>query len=411
MGNNLFQVLIATAKAKVTPLVTKVKMWTSWSFIRTRLITAIRDFFSSLLNVRPRHKKDYYEIFGWLVSRRLAFAVVVVVGMMSMLYLLSVQSTLVSARTEGIKTYEYDSVLLRFAKDKVRITGDSGYLAYEGQVKDGSVNGYGTLYNPQGVVVYQGNFEKNMYQGSGTRFYDDGTLMYRGQFQENEFDGDGALYRGNGSLDYDGKFALGKKEGKGRLYDSAGNLIYTGGFSQDHLVYSEFLGKIVSEVAKAYTGRRTLYEQDEKFVVVMEDIDAMYLGQTDAQTLKNEIQVDTVLVLQNTFPAGERVCTSVAELQQYFGKADYEGNSELTMPEAVALNRVSEGQRTAWKKVDMEISSKFDDYHVVESFDETYAVYLYSFHRDGLVYTFVCPDRSGTFLFYSVEKEEGGEAE
>ena len=49
MGDNLFKVLITSAKAKVTPLVTKVKLWTSWNFIRTRVISKIRDFFASLL--------------------------------------------------------------------------------------------------------------------------------------------------------------------------------------------------------------------------------------------------------------------------------------------------------------------------------------------------------------------------
>ena len=84
MGDNLFKVLITSAKAKVTPLVTKIKLWTSWNFIRTRLITRIRDFFTSLFNVRPRHKKDYYEMFGWLVSRRLAIALMVAVGVFSL---------------------------------------------------------------------------------------------------------------------------------------------------------------------------------------------------------------------------------------------------------------------------------------------------------------------------------------
>ena len=128
MGDNLFKVLIASAKAKITPFVTKIKMWTSWNFIRTRLISSIRDFFASLLNVKPRHKKDYYEVLGWLVSKRLAIALVVSIGVFSLYYLFSVHSVLFTAKTEGIKTYHYDSILLRFAKDKVRILGKSGYL-------------------------------------------------------------------------------------------------------------------------------------------------------------------------------------------------------------------------------------------------------------------------------------------
>ena len=51
MGNNLLSVLLATAKAKITPLVSKIRLWTSWNFIRTRLIAGIRNFFSSILKV------------------------------------------------------------------------------------------------------------------------------------------------------------------------------------------------------------------------------------------------------------------------------------------------------------------------------------------------------------------------
>ena len=63
MNNNLFQVLWATIKAKVTPVVTKIKLWTSWNFIRTRLISKIRDFFSSILNISPPFTSWIREIY------------------------------------------------------------------------------------------------------------------------------------------------------------------------------------------------------------------------------------------------------------------------------------------------------------------------------------------------------------
>ena len=360
MGDNLFKVLITSAKAKVTPLVTKIKLWTSWNFIRTRLITRIRDFFTSLFNVRPRHKKDYYEMFGWLVSRRLAIALMVAVGVFSLYYLFSVHSILPSAKTEGVKTYDYDSILLRFAKEKVRILGKSGYLAYEGQVENGSVTGYGTLYNPQGVVVYQGNFDKNQYQGSGTRYYDSGITMYVGEFEQNLFHGSGKLYRESGSLAYDGEFSLGKREGEGRLYDSGGNLIYTGSFAHDALLYSALLGKKVSEVSEAYKGTRTLYEGGQDFVVVLEDIGAMYLGAAETDTLNGERTVEQVLVLQDSFQGGGVVCTDIPELREYFGTEDYAGNASVTLLEAVAVGRaVSRGTGIGFRReVEMEVTSE-----------------------------------------------------
>ncbi|MDE6640507.1 MAG: hypothetical protein K2K63_08285 [Acetatifactor sp.] len=408
MGDNLFRVLLTSIKAKVTPLVTKVKMWTSWNFIRTNIIAKIRDFFTSLLDVRPRHKKDYYSVFGWLVSRRLAMAVVVAAGVLSLYYLFSTCKTLTHAGEEGIKTYDYNSVMLRFAEGKVRIRGKSGYLAYEGEVKGGSVTGYGTLYNREGVVVYQGNFDKNRYQGNGTRYYDSGTMMYTGNFQNNLFDGTGRLYRENGSLVYEGEFALGKKDGNGKLYDNGSNLVYSGSFSQDELLYGSLLGKKVSEIADIYKGKRVLYENDRDFAVVLEDIDAMYLGWGDSQSLDDEIVVEQVLVLKSSLGLGGKTFTTIEELKNYFGTEDYEGNSEVTMPEAVAINWMADYQKGFQRKVDMELSSDYDDYFVVEGFDPAYTVYLYSFRKDGLIYTFVCQDRGDTFSFYSIEKDEGG---
>ena len=78
------------------------------------------------------------------------------------------------------------------------------------------------------------------------------------------------------------------------------------------------------------------------------------------------------------------------------------------MQEAVAINWMADYRNGSQRKVDMELSSDYDDYFVVEGFDPAYTVYLYSFRKDGLIYTFVCQDSGGTFSFYSIEKDEGG---
>lgn len=407
-GGNLFQVLLASIRSKITPIVTKVRLWTSWNFIRTQLILKIRSFFASLLDVKPRHKKDYYEILGWLVSKRLAVAVLVVVGVLSLYYLFSINHVLSTAKTEGIKTYSYNSLQLRFANGKVRINGKSGYLAYEGEVSKGTVTGFGTLYNPQGNVVYQGNFDKNKYQGSGVSYYSNGTMQYNGAFTENLFDGTGKLYRENGSLAYEGDFALGKKEGMGILYDTGSNPIYSGSFSQDELLYSALLGMSVSEVVNVYAGNRILYENDEDFAVVLGDIGAIYLGKDNSQMLDDEMTVERVIVLKDSFPTGGKSCTTIEDLRQYFGSENYEGNSDVTMPEAVAFNCLDADK--GGNKVEMNITPVYDDYIQVDDWDDSYVVYLYSFEKDGLVYTFVCEDRNAGFSFYAIEREEGGAA-
>jgi len=169
---------------------------------------------------------------------------------------------------------------------------------------------------------------------------------------------------------------LGKKNGSGKLYDNGSNLIYTGSFSQDELLYSALLGKKVSEVADTYKGKRTLYEDDRNFAVVLEDIDAMSM-------------------------------TTIEEVKKFFGTEDYQGNSEVNMPEAVAINWIADYRSNSQRRVEMELSSEYDDYLVVEEFDVGYTVYIYSFHKDGLIYTFICQDSAGNFSFYSIEREEG----
>lgn len=410
MGNNLIQVLLASIKAKITPLVTKFRQLTSASFLRARLIAKIREFFIKLFDVRPKHKKDYYEVFGWLVSKKLAYAILIVIGVLSMIYLVSIRSMyLPQKQTDGIKTYDYDDMMLRFAKGTVRIRGKSGYIAYQGDVEKGGVNGYGNLYGVDGTLLYQGNFVNNEYEGSGTQYYPDGTMHYKGNFSGNLYEGTGKLYRENGTLEYDGEFARGMKEGTGKLYAAGDKPVYEGSFSQDQLVYSAMLGKSTAEVAQSYKGERIIYQDDIQFSVLMPDINALYVGVTDEENLEDTVMVDSIYVLKNTITFGKNECSTISDLRNVFGTEVYDGNSIVTLPEAVAINYLNKQKQTLTGSVEMDVTEEFTNVFTVEGIQDDYPVYLYSFRKDGLLYTFVCGDRNGTFAFYSIMSEEGGE--
>ena len=128
---NIFQILIQSIKARITPILTKIKLFTKPSFILTRITEFIKTFFTKTLNVKPRNKDDYYTIGNWMVSKKLAFAVVIIVGVLSFVYIYSSWSGLFPGRkNDGIKTYDYNDVLLKFTKGNVRIRGKSGYIAY-----------------------------------------------------------------------------------------------------------------------------------------------------------------------------------------------------------------------------------------------------------------------------------------
>ena len=51
-GNELLSILIQTVKSKMTGFITKLRLYTSWGFIKTKIVIKIRDFFTNLLAVR-----------------------------------------------------------------------------------------------------------------------------------------------------------------------------------------------------------------------------------------------------------------------------------------------------------------------------------------------------------------------
>ena len=411
---NLFRVLLQSIKAKITPILTKVKLYTSPSFLLTRATELIKTFFTKVLNVRPRNKDDYFAIGRWLVSRKLAFAIVLIVGVLSLVFIINSWSGLFPGRnTDGIKTYKYNSMMLKFAKGTVRIKGKSGYLAYEGEVSKGSCNGQGTLMNPDGFVVYQGNFTKSMYENNGTQYYPDGTLFYQGGFHENLHSGSGKLYRTNGSLEYEGDFLLDMKEGEGTLYDFGHNPVFHGQFSVDDIKYSDFIGKKASEVAASYNGSRTLYEAEGERTRFMADINAMTLEYYDDESIDTEASVEAVYVLKDSYPTAAGRVKTFDELSLYLGQPIYVGSSYASLTELLCVNKLNASSDSIVLSgpADVTMSSLFTEYNEVESYDPDYEVYLHTYHKDGLLYTFVTDPGVNTFYFYFIMAESLADVE
>ena len=378
--------------------------------MRSQIFAKVSQFFSKLLNVRPRHKRDYYGIFGWLVSRRLVYLIIVAMGLFSAVYLYNTCGVYFrGSGGTGIKTYNYNSLALRFTSGNVRIRGKSKYLAYEGQVSKGYCNGEGTLYQKNGNKAYEGNFTNSKYEGEGTSYYENGNISYAGSFHDNKYDGEGTQYRESGSLLYTGTFSSGMKEGTGTLYSNAGDELYTGTFSKDHIVYSELLGKTTEEVAKSYFGDRAIWSSDKDYAVYMSDIAAVYAGQKEKDALDESITADIVYVLSDTFTQGNSVCDSISDLNKLFGKPVYEGNANVTLGEAVAINAMCQTTGDVLNgPVTLETENLYSDYTTVNSIED-YMIYLYSYEADGLMYNFITSKRNGNFFFYSIVKGESGE--
>lgn len=413
MGNGFIATLIATAKNKITPIITKLRFFLTPQFWRTKVLTKFREIFSKIFDVRPKDKDDYYSIGRYLVSKRLAYALVLTIGVLSAVYLIAIRGVLLP-KTAGIKEYKYTSVLLRFTtSDKVIIKGKGGYKAYEGAVKKGFVSGPGRLYDKEGNLVYQGNFESNRYNGVGNSYYPSGGITYSGMFTDNLYEGQGKLYRENGVLSYTGDFSQGMKNGEGTLCDESGKAVYTGTFSQDELVYSALIGKSASEIKDMYVGSWTAYEsQYGDYCVHLPDIEAIYEGITPEESVEDEISVGMVYVLKDKFRFGGVDCKSISDIEDLLGEPVYQGNSRAIMPEAVAIKTLSRTKSILNGPIKMDYTQEYEEYCSVNSYDD-YILYLYSFEKDGTRYTFYCADKGADFAFYSVsaagEAEEGEE--
>lgn len=402
---NLLNMLVATLRAKIMRIWAKVRLWTSPAFLKNKVLAQVRIFFAHLLDVRPKDQKDYYPVFRWLVSKRLAFALVVLVGIVSVLYISSVLPAGFFFGKTGIPTYNYRSLALKFYSGEVRITARQGYVAYDGQVSGGAANGRGCLYNAAGTPVYEGEFAENRYSGQGTLYYDNGVTQYTGAFSDNLFHGTGSYYRPNGVLEYSGEYVFGERMGKGTLYDTVGKAVYTGNFAANAIVYQDFLQRPVSDIAAMYTGQSIVYRSENENCAYLPDINAVYAVQDGADTLENEWSVQRIYVLSNTAALSNGKAENLREVTQALGEPVYYGSVWVNLPEAVAANVLSEQENASVSPVQMETESAFETVFDVAGYDKNAQLYLYSFRQEDLVYHFYFTEAGESeFIMYAIEK-------
>lgn len=389
-------------KAKITAKLSQIKTFLSPAYLQKVVDQKI---LKQVFDIKPRDAEDYYRIGSWLVSRRLAFALVLVTGVFSVGFLSTMSPDELTKGTT-YKTYHYNDLPLKFMDGEVEILGKSDYRAFMGYVKKGAAEGEGTLYRPDGSTVYEGEFSKNYFEGTGKQYYPNGNLQYSGVFCRNFFEGEGTLYREDSSKEYEGSFLDGMKDGQGKLYDGSSNPVYTGSFQKNEVLYLELLGKTVEEASGMYTGRKDIYENAEEYCVNMKDISALYMSRNAENTLDGEWTVNGVYVLNNAFPAEGEKLESVQQLMDYFKVCEYEGNTALTMSDAVAVNTGCAKEKILHGPVEVKTSQIFKDVITVETIDPNYLVYLYRFQKEDIRYTFFAADKNKGFDLYLIEKDE-----
>jgi hypothetical protein len=402
---NLFQVVINAVRTRVIGLLAKVRPLLSITFWRTKGIAIVRRFFARIFNIKPKDKDDYYSVLRWLVSKRLAYALVILIGVGSLYYVLVLSPGAAFGHSSGnssLPVYKYNSLAVRFFEGDCRIKAKGGRIAYEGSVKKGEVTGSGRLYDRSGEILYVGAFDKNMYNGNGRLYYGSGELKYEGGFVNNKMNGEGKLYSDSGSLVYDGSFLDNMKNGKGTLYNAAASEIYKGNFVLDHIPYEEFVGKTAEEAAEMYTGKQSIYVYDDEFSVAFDDIGAVAAMTNGENDIEGDGKINAITVLNDKFILGGKTYKDIDQLNKYFGKPDYVGNTYCLLTDVVAINGLAEGNPIA--RVEIKTQDLFNNVYQVDDYDHNAEVYIHAYKKDNVMYTFFTSGSGEKkFLMYAIE--------
>lgn len=396
--NKVFASLFSSIRAKATGLWNKVRLWTSPTFWQTQGAVKLREFFTKLFDIKPRHKKDYYPVLGWLISKRLAYALVIslCVGCLSLLYMLAPRPA--PGGGGSPRAYRYNSAALKFYEGNARILAAKGYTAYIGAVGGGAANGRGVLYGADGGVVYEGDFADSRYNGEGVAYYSGSVPRYSGGFSDNLYSGAGKYYRQTGILEYEGEYAAGVRSGKGTLYNAAGGAVYAGSFRYDKPVYAELLGKTTAEAAELYTGASRLYSAADGACSEMDEIGVVCSLADGASSVRQEWTIDGVYAAEGAITVDGKRFESIKALAARFGAAEYEGLAAVTLAEAVAINRLRGEAVGRFGAVAITATADFDESLTVSAYDKSAEVYLTVFQSDGLLYTFYA-EKAGTDRF------------
>ena len=108
---------------------------------------------------------------------------------------------------------------------------NSGQLLLVEENKDGKVNGWSRLYNPNnGVMAEETQYVNGQPEGQCRKYSDTGTLLMECQYRNGLMEGPAKTYYPNTLLKEDGNYSKGQKVGEWKTYNEEGDLIATDDF-------------------------------------------------------------------------------------------------------------------------------------------------------------------------------------
>lgn len=326
--------------------------------------------------LKPRNRCDYYRLGRLMFSKRLAYVLTGFLLLLSLMFLLACLPAKSSSGSGGYPVFSERSLPLKFYRGKVEVRDKEGNVLYRGSVKKGAAWGEGTAYGKNGLPCYSGEFQGGSYEGEGT------------------------LYRENGTVEYKGSFRDGEKDGNGTLCDKKGNPVYSGRFADGCFLYEALVGVDTTAVSEKYTGKQVVYTGSRSFCVYLPDIKAVYCGGKEDGSVEEEWKTDGLYVLRDIYEIKEKQLQNQQELKEYFGTPVYEGETILTFEDIVAYSLAKS------EKSLVETEGTYEDARTVVDYKRDLELYIYSYEKDGFIYSFFGDSEKKGFHFYLIEEGE-----
>lgn len=356
----------------------------------------------------PDSDSDYVRIKRYMVAKSLLFAALLIINLVLTAVLAVILYSAPDASSGSVRAYMYSSVRLRGYTGIATVLDKNKNPIYTGDLVKGKATGQGELKNPDGTSVYSGEFLENRYNGEGELYYPDGKVKYRGEFKNNLFDGTGAMYYPSGAKSYEGEFSSGLKQGEGASYDEAGRMIYNGSFIGDNIFFAGYVGGDSSSLGD-FGGERALYEGVYDTSVALRGFGVIYvLNNADdgADAAITRMYDVSGVASQFKEPCGAQV------LRETLGKPFYAGYADILAPDLAAAEELKRlGRLSADHGLKYKLLSEAGGIYEIE-YQSGQKLYLESYRDGGWFYTYYFPQRTGTYLFYSVERAgnlNGGE--
>lgn len=110
----------------------------------------------------------------------------------------------------------------------VRTVQDNGLTAYEGALKNGKRDGFGSYYYQDGQLCYAGYWQDNMREGLGVSFRRGDNALHVSNWKKNHPGEFATLFDRTGNLKFGGRIVNGKKQGVGFSYNEMEGSVFVG---------------------------------------------------------------------------------------------------------------------------------------------------------------------------------------